>query len=45
MSSFEKFVAMVNVYLSLRGGAVQFELDVHELCYKLDIAKVILKRL
>lgn len=37
MFSFEKFVVMVKVYLGICGRAIQLELDVHELCYKLDI--------
>ncbi|KAI5667281.1 hypothetical protein M9H77_17134 [Catharanthus roseus] len=39
MFSFERFLAMVKVYLGLHGGGgvVQLELDVHDLCYKLDI--------
>lgn len=39
MFSFEQFVAMVEVYLGLRGEIIQLELDVHELCYKLDISQ------
>lgn len=34
---FQYFLSIAKVYLGLHGGAVQVELDVHDLSYKLDI--------
>lgn len=35
--TFEKFCIMVKTYLAFRGEAVGVELDVHEVCYHIDI--------
>lgn len=35
--SFEMFMTMLKVYLSLRGGAIAIEMDLHEVSHEVDI--------